>query len=217
VPITAEMRRLARKHLQACDPVMREMTEVVGPFTLKTGRDRFWMLVRSIISQQISVAAARSIRRRLEESIAPARVTPEALLELSADQLRSVGLSPQKTTYIRDLASRVNDGTLRLRTIGRMSDEEIIEHLIQVKGIGRWTAQMFLIFALGRLDVFPVDDLGIRVAIRSRYGLEQLPDRATALEIARPWSPYASVASWYCWRSMDLGRNESSFATGYPS
>ena len=196
---------------------MREITEAVGPFTLKTERDRFWMLVRSIISQQISVGAARSIRRRIEESFAPAKVTPEGLLDMGPDQLRSFGLSPQKTTYIRDLASKVNDGTVRLRTIGRLSDEAVIDHLIQVKGIGRWTAQMFLIFALGRLDVFPVDDHGVRVAIRDRYGLGQLPDRATAVEIAGPWRPYASVASWYCWRSIDLARNGSSFATGYPT
>jgi DNA-3-methyladenine glycosylase II len=117
VAIAAEMRRLAREHLQACDPVMREITEAVGPFTLKTEPDRFWMLVRSIISQQNSVGAARSIRRRLEESIAPARVTPEALLDLSADQLRSVGLSSRKTTYIRDLASKLIGRIAHLRDL----------------------------------------------------------------------------------------------------
>jgi DNA-3-methyladenine glycosylase II len=118
---------------------------------------------------------------------------------------------------VADLAAKVNDGTVNLRQIGRLSDERVLETLTKVKGIGCWTAQMFLIFSLGRPDVFPHDDLGVRTAIRDRYGLEDLPDKATSHTIAAPWRPYASVASWYCWRTLDLARNTETVATGYPS
>ena len=171
----------ARRHLRAADPVMKEVIDAVGPFTLRLERDRFGMLVRSIISQQISTSAARSIRRRLQE-LAP-DMTAATLSQFTVDQLRSVGLSPQKASYIADLARKVNDGTVDLRQIGRLSDERIVEQLTQVKGIGRWTAQMFLIFSLGRLDVFPHDDLGVRTAIRDRYGLADLPDKQTAMPL----------------------------------
>ena len=133
-------------------------------------------------------------------------MTAATLTQFTVDQLRSVGLSPQKASYVADLARKVNDGTVDLRQIGRLSDERVVEQLTQVRGIGRWTAQMFLIFSLGRLDVFPHDDLGVRTAIRDRYGLADLPDKQTAHAIAAPWRPYASVASWYCWRTLDLKR-----------
>jgi DNA-3-methyladenine glycosylase II len=178
-------------------------------------RDRFSMLVRSIISQQISTSAARSIRRRLQE-LAP-DMTAASLTRFTVDQLRSVGLSPQKASYVADLARKVNDGTVELRQIGRLSDERVVEQLTLVRGIGRWTAQMFLIFSLGRLDVFPYDDLGVRTAIRNRYGLADLPDTHTAHAIAAPWRPYASVASWYCWRTLDLERRKDTVAKGYPT
>ena len=204
-----EVEKIARacQHLRNCDSVMAAIIAEVGPFTLRPERNRFGMLVRSIISQQISVGAARSIRRRLEELIAPAKLTPEALLRLDVAQLRSVGLSPQKAAYVHDLASKASSGTIELRTIGRLADEAVIDQLVQVKGIGRWTAQMFLIFALGRPDVFPADDLGIRAAIQGRYGFDELPNKPTSLEIARPWRPFASIASWYCWRSLDLAKD----------
>ncbi len=203
----------ARRHLREADPVMRVVIDAVGPFTLRLERDRFGMLVRSIISQQISTSAARSIRRRLRE-LAP---DMKAIAQLTIDQLRSVGLSPQKASYVADLARKVNDGTVDLRQIGRLSDERVVEQLTQVRGIGRWTAQMFLIFSLGRLDVFPHDDLGVRTAIRDRYGLADLPDKHTAHAIAAPWRPYASVASWYCWRTLDLKRKTDNVAKGYPT
>jgi DNA-3-methyladenine glycosylase II len=191
-------------HLQAADPVMRRIIDAVGPFTLRPQRDRFHMLVRSIISQQISMAAARSILQRLEQLAAPEGLTAPSLARFTIEELRSVGVSPQKAAYLLDLVRHVNEGTLELRQIGRLSDEQVIEQLIQVKGIGRWTAQMFLIFSLGRLDVFPHDDLGVRSAIRLHYGLKDLPDKAASHAIAQPWRPYASVASWYCWRSLEL-------------
>jgi len=201
----------ARRHLRGADPVMRVVIDAVGPFTLRLERDRFGMLVRAIISQQISTSAARSIRRRLQE-LAP---DMKAIAQLSVDQLRSVGLSPQKASYVADLARKVNDGTVDLRQIGRLSDERVVEQLTQVRGIGCWSAQMFLILSLGRLDVFPHDDLGVRTAIRDRYGLADLPDKHTAHAIAAPWRPYASVASWYCWRTLDLNRER--VAKGYPT
>jgi DNA-3-methyladenine glycosylase II len=209
--------RKASRHLQAADPVMRAMIDAVGPFTLRFERDRFGLLVRSIVSQQISTIAARAIRKRLQEVAGPDGLTAANLARLSGDQLRSAGLSLQKASYIADLASKVNDGTVDLRQIGRLSDGRVIERLTQVKGIGRWTAQMFLIFSLGRPDVFPYDDLGVRTAIRDRYGLGGLPDKDTSLAIADAWRPYASVASWYCWRTLDLARNEDTVAKGYPS
>jgi DNA-3-methyladenine glycosylase II len=203
----------ARRHLRGADPVMRVVIDAVGPFTLRLERDRFGMLVRSIVSQQISTSAARSIRRRLQE-LAP-DMTAATLAQFTVDQLRSVGLSPQKASYVADLARKVNEGVVDLRQIGRLSDERIVGQLTQVRGIGRWTAQMFLIFSLGRLDVFPHDDLGVRTAIRNRYALDDLPDKQTAIGIAAPWRPYASVASWYCWRTLD--RNRETVAKGYPT
>jgi len=162
------------------------------------------MLVRSIISQQISGKAAQSIRQRLEALVAPEKISPHNLAGLSVAELRSAGVSPQKASYLHDLAAKVDAGTVRLARVARMTDEEVIAELVQVKGIGVWTAQMCLMFSLGRLDVFPHDDLGIRAAIRNLYGLTDLPDRETSNEIARPWRPYATVASWYCWRSHEL-------------
>ena len=194
----------AVKHLRVADPVMRNVIRQVGPFTLKPGGDRFAMLVRSIISQQISTKAARSIRQRLQDLCPDQKLTAENLSRFDPDELRTAGVSPQKARYIGELCVAVVEERLRLRQLGRFSDEAVIEQLIQVKGIGRWTAQMFLIFALGRLDVFPHDDLGIRTAIRNLYGLDDLPDKQASHEIAEPWRPYASVASWYCWRSGDL-------------
>jgi DNA-3-methyladenine glycosylase II len=196
--------RKARRHLRAADPVMKQIIDAVGLFTLDVDRDRFGMLVRSIISQQISGSAASSICRRLRKLAGPKGLKAANLARFTIPQLRSVGLSPQKASYMTDLVQKVADGTVNLRRIARLSDECVIEHLTQVKGIGRWTAQMFLIFSLGRLDVFPHDDLGVRVAIRNHYGLADLPDKKTAMAIAAPWRPYATVASWYCWQSLNL-------------
>jgi DNA-3-methyladenine glycosylase II len=162
------------------------------------------MLVRSILSQQLSTGAARTIRKRLEALISPGSVSPENLARLTHKQMRSAGVSGQKAEFLADLADAAITGRIQLARIGRKPDDEIIAELVQVRGIGRWTAQMFLIFALGRLDVFPDEDLGVRAAIRNLYGLSDLPDKATSNAIAQPWRPYASAASWYCWQSIDL-------------
>lgn len=194
----------ARRHLRANDPVMKAVIDAVGPCPLRPQRNRFPILVRSIISQQVSTAAARNIRSRLDAVLEPGGLKPENLARLAESDLRSVGLSRQKASYLLDLAEKTLDGTVRLDRISRLSDEAVIEMLTQVKGIGRWTAEMFLIFSLGRLDVLPVDDLGVRTAIKNLYGLEELPDKETCLGVAAPWRPYATIGSWYCWRSLDL-------------
>ncbi len=196
--------RNARRHLRQCDPIMRNLVDAVGPVRLKLRPRRFQMLVASIIAQQISTAAARSIRRRFDRLVAPGGPTAQKLAGLTAEQMRSAGISPQKAGYLADLADKVLSGTVRLRAVGRMSDDEVIDELIQVKGVGIWTAQMFLIFCLGRPDVFPHDDLGIRQAIKNLYQLEELPDKSESDGLSAPWRPHATIASWYLWRSHDL-------------
>lgn len=204
---TSEQITSALKHLKRSDPVMRAVIRRVGPFTLQTNRSHFRMLMRSIISQQISTKAALSIRLRVEALVKPKRPTAKNLAAVTDDELRSAGVSPQKLRYMRDLCDHVLEKRLRLRSLARLDDEEVIAELIQVKGIGLWTAQMFLMFSLGRLDVFPHDDLGIRSAIKNLYGLDELPGREQSHEIAEQWRPYATVASWYCWRSGDLEKD----------
>jgi DNA-3-methyladenine glycosylase II len=173
-----------------------------GPVARGPPRDRFGMLVRSILAQQISGSAARTIRSRLFELI-DNQVEPHRLLALTPGQFKSAGVSPQKTAYLLDLSDRVARGELRLAQMGRYSDEAVVEHLLKVKGIGRWTAQMFLIFSLGRLDVLPHDDVGIQNALQKLYRLAARPDRETIERIAEAWRPFATVACWYCWRSLD--------------
>lgn len=194
----------ALRHLRKSDPVLAEVIRRVGPFELQPKRGRFQALVRSILAQQISTAVARSMLRKLEARLVPNKLSAESLARLSFDDLRSLGLSRQKATYLQDLTAKVLDGSLRLHRVHRLTDEEIIEELIQVKGIGRWTVQMFLIFCLGRPDVFAPDDFGLRSAIQRLYGLPELPKRAEAEEIAAPWRPHATIASWYLWRSLEL-------------
>ncbi len=194
----------ALRHLRRSDPVMKEVIDRVGPFQLETRRGRFQSLVRSILAQQISTAVARSMLRKLEARLAPNKLTPASLAQLSFEDLRAIGLSRQKASYLQDLTEKVASQTVRLHRVHRLTDEEIIEELIQVKGIGRWTVQMFLIFCLGRPDVFAPDDFGLRSAIQRLYGLSDLPKRTEAEEIAAPWRPHATVASWYLWRSLEL-------------
>ncbi len=201
-----ELAQAATRHLRRVDPVMRELVRRVGPFRMRTDRNRFRMLASSIVSQQLSVKAARTIRERLV-ALAGGDLLPERLWQCDIDALRGVGLSRNKAAFLHDLSAAVADGRLCLPKIGRKDDEAVIAELIQVKGIGRWTAQMFLMFSLGRPDVLPVGDLGIRAAIRNLYGLAELPDEDAAHEIGARWRPYATAASWYCWRSLELKQN----------
>lgn len=206
---SAQHIKSGQQHLRKTDPVMKALIREVGPFTLRPMRDRFTMLVRSIISQQISTAAAATILARLLEACESKSFTPEKLLQFDIDQLRSLGVSRQKATYLLNLCEMAVAGDIDLRTIGRFNDEEVIAELTRVKGIGRWTAEMFLIFSLGRLDVFPFDDLGIRSAITRQYKLEAQPDKPTAASISEPWAPYRTIASWYLWRSLELGSTKT--------
>ena len=195
--------QVAVRHLQKCDPVMKEIIDRVGPCTLKLKRDRFALLAWSILSQQISTAAARTIRGRVEALVAPERIAPDSLLSLSIAELRSAGVSARKAEYLHDLAQKASDGTIRLQRVGKLSNEEIICELTQVRGIGRWTVEMLLMFSLGRLDVFPVDDLSLRNAVAASYPVSKPPEKDELLEVAARWSPYQTVASWYCWRILE--------------
>jgi DNA-3-methyladenine glycosylase II len=203
------MLQRAIRHLRRADPVMRGIIARVGPCRLTRRRNHFLTLVRAIIAQQISGKAAASIRQRVVALVAPGKLTPEALARLTPEQLRAAGVSPQKTRYLLDLAQKVAGGEVHLKRLARRSDEAIIAELIKIKGIGVWTVQMFLIFSLGRPDVLPYDDLGVRTAIRRHYGFQSLPGRRTCERIARAWRPYASVASWYCWRALELPPDKS--------
>lgn len=200
----AELFETARRHLRRRDPMLRTVIERVGPVRLKPKRDRFGALVRAIVAQQISVAAASSIHARLVSAAGEAAITPERIAQLSDSALRSCGLSPQKLGYLRDLTRHALEGTVPFSRLARLADEDVIACLTQVRGIGRWTAQMFLIFSLGRPDVLPHDDLGLQAALQQIYGLPDRPGRAEIDELAAPWRPYASIASWYCWRSLEF-------------
>ncbi|MDP6443720.1 MAG: DNA-3-methyladenine glycosylase [Pirellulaceae bacterium] len=200
--ISPETRRRASSHLRDVDPVLGAVVERVGSFSLVTQKGRFATLARSILSQQISTSAARTIRRRLETAMG-GPPSADRILGLDDDDFRACGVSGQKTRYLRDLAERTASGEIRFRRHARLTDEQIIAELTAVKGIGRWTAQMFLIFSLGRPDVFAPDDLGLRSAIRALYGFDEMPSNAECLELAAVWAPFRSAASWYLWRSLE--------------
>ncbi|WP_339733766.1 DNA-3-methyladenine glycosylase [uncultured Gimesia sp.] len=196
--------RKAAQHLRKTDPRLKTVIDAVGPCPLKPYRYRFALLLRSIVSQQISTSAARTIYMRLNTLTGKGQPTVEKIMRLSHDELRSVGLSNQKATYVRHLAEMVLQNNVRLHKMHLMSDEEVTAELIQVKGIGLWTAQMFLMFGLCRPDVFPHDDLGIQNGIQQIYQLKSRPDKHTCIEIAEHWQPYRTVASWYCWRTLEM-------------
>ena len=191
----------ARRHLARRDPVLKLLMAHVGPCTLRHEPDGFAALARSIIAQQISTKAAASIHARLLQALGRRGLRPGALLALSDEELRGVGLSASKARSLRDLAEKVHTRAVPMGRLPEMTDEEVIAALIPVRGIGRWTAQMFLMFSLGRPDVLPVDDLGLRAGVRQVYGMPALPERAALTELAEPWRPYRSVATWYFWRS----------------
>ena len=189
-------------HLKRQDPVLSGIIERVGEYRIEFRDPVFATLVRSIVYQQLSGRVASVIFGRLESALA-GRITPEAILKLRPARMRKLGLSTQKTTYIRDLARQTRDGHLLFDELPTLSDDDVIERLTRVKGIGVWTAHMFLMFALQRADVLPTGDLGIRTAIRAAYGLKDMPLPADIERIAKSWRPYCTVASWYLWRSLD--------------
>jgi DNA-3-methyladenine glycosylase II len=189
----------ATTHLSNIDPVMRTTIEQIGPCTLKPNPDIFNALVDAIISQQISVKAADAILARVRAALPDGSITPEALAACDFDKLRTLGLSTQKARYILSLVEHVQNGQLVLEQLPTLDDEEIIQRLTVVKGIGRWTAEMVLIFTLGRADVLPVDDLGFLEGVRAAYNLPERPKRAEMLERGEVWRPYRTFATWYMW------------------
>jgi DNA-3-methyladenine glycosylase II len=192
----------ARRHLSRRDPILKDVIRPIGICTLNPDPDRFGILARSIISQQISGKAAAAIGNRLVEALGRKGLTPRGIILTPDRTLRSAGLSENKLRSLRDLAEKVESALVPLAVLHEMDDEEVIDRLIQVRGIGRWTAQMFLIFSLGRLDVLPVDDFGLRMAVQRHYLLDELPRRSVVAELGQPWQPYRSIATWYFWRSL---------------
>ena len=190
----------AQRHLSRRDPILKQLIKKVGPCTLQHDPDGFGVLARAIVSQQISSKAARAISTRLVESIGALRATN--VLAAKEETLRAAGLSAAKVLAVRDLAEKVQNGIVPLDELPELSDEEVIARLLPVRGIGRWTAEMFLIFSLGRFDVLPVADFGLREGVRRQYGLEEHPSKQQLLELAEPWQPYRSIATWFLWRSF---------------
>ena len=196
------------EHLRTADPLLRELIDRLGPLDAEARRrgrpaDAYGALVRSIVGQQLSTKAARSIYGRLVELFDGKAPSPPQLLGADAETLRAVGLSRAKVAYLRDLARRVEDRELELDRLADLDDDEVAAQLIAVKGVGRWTADMFLVFHLGRPDILPVGDLGIRRAVERTYELPELPAADEMLRIGEPWRPHRSLASLYLWRSLD--------------
>lgn len=187
------------------DPILKQVIAEIGlyrPGTRFQQSDLFSVLSWAIVSQQISLKAANTVYRRLLDLYGDDRFIPENLLATSSEELRQIGLTRPKISYLKDLAQKAIATLPPLETLNTLDDEAVIALLTQVKGIGRWTAQMFLIFRLNRLDVLPVDDLGVKRAIQKLYNLDTLPNAKTIERIAEPWRPYRSVAVWYLWRSL---------------
>ena len=197
----ARARRLLMRRDPILAPIIRKYNErrlIDGPAV-----DPFSALVRTIIGQQLSTKAAATIHRRLLDLIPGGVATPEALNALHDDQLRQVGLSRQKSAYVRDLSAKASNGELPLDHLSEMTDDRVIEAITRVKGLGRWSAEMFLMFRLRRPDVLPVDDLGIVNAIHRLYKLRKRPDANRIRRIGEAWRPYRTVACWYLWRSLE--------------
>jgi len=188
------------------DPILADIIKRHGACQLGSARDRFdhfAMLVRAIVSQQLSTKAAHTIHTRLIALMPEGKATPAALAALAEAQLRAVGISRQKAAYLRDLAEKVASGDVPLENIDELEDEAIVTALTRIKGIGRWTAEMFLIFRLQRPDVLPVGDLGIVNAMQKAYRMRKKPTPERMRKIGEAWRPYRSIASWYLWRSLD--------------
>jgi DNA-3-methyladenine glycosylase II len=194
----------ALRHLRRRDPVLKQIISQVGPYAMKYHPPTFQALVSSIVYQQLSGKAAATIFGRFKSCCGVRTLNPAAVLAVSEEQMRAAGLSGQKARYIRDLAEKTANGEVRFGKHKKMSDEEIIAELTQVKGIGVWTVQMFLMFALQRPDVFPVLDLGVRNGMQKLYNLGPEAKYPDYESIAENWRPYRSIASWYMWRCLEL-------------
>ena len=195
--------RKALNHLKKSDAVLGAIIERVGPYRMGFREPVFETLVQSIVYQQLNGKAASTIFGRLLAAAKGPPVTPESILRLRPARMRALGLSKQKLTYIRELASMTKRGAVDFERLPALSDAEVIAQLTRVKGVGVWSVHMFLMFALRRTDVLPTGDLGIRVAMKKAYGLEDLPKPGQMEQIAAAWRPYCTIASWYLWRSLE--------------
>lgn len=183
------------------DPLLSDIIKQVGPYTIKKKKNKFSALVEAIIFQQLTGKAANSILNNFVK-LYGSFPEPRQVLETKEQRLRSAGLSHMKIKYLWDLSQKVETNEINIKNLQRKSDEEVIRQLTQIKGIGVWSAQMFLIFSLGRLDVLPVDDLGLKKGIMSVFGLENMPQRKETERLASKWSPYRTIATWYLWKSL---------------
>jgi len=195
--------RKAVNHLKKSDPILRAIIERVGPFRMEFGPPEFHSLAESILYQQLNGKAAATIFQRFT-GLAGDPLTPEGILKLTDEELRSVGLSKQKSAYLRDLSEKTAAGLLDFARLVDLPDQEVIQHLTQVKGVGVWTAQMFLMFTLKRPDVLPTGDYGVQAAMKKHYRKRKMPKPHIMEKIAKPWAPYRSVACWYLWKSLDI-------------
>jgi DNA-3-methyladenine glycosylase II len=195
--------RKAINHLKNSDPVLAAIIEKIGPCKMQFGEPTFHSLAGAILYQQLNGKAAVTIFNRFT-ALAGDPLTPEGILKLTDTQMRGVGLSKQKTSYLRDLSEKTKAGLLEFERLPELSEQQVIEHLTQVKGIGVWTAHMFLIFTLRRPDILPTGDYGVQAAIKKHYGKRKWPKPAVMEKIAKPWAPYRSIACWYLWKSLDV-------------
>lgn len=195
--------RKAINHLKKADPVLRDIIQRVGAYSIEYGDPAFESLAEAIVYQQLNGKAAFTIFKRFA-ALAGEPLTPEGILKLTDQQMRGAGLSKQKTSYLRDLAERTRRGELNFADLANLSDEAVIERLTQVKGIGVWTAHMFLMFSLRRPNVLPTGDFGVKMAIKRHYKKRKPPNPKQMEKIAKCWEPYRSVACWYLWRSLDI-------------
>jgi len=190
-------------HLRKSDPVLAAIIDRVGPFRMEFGEPTFHSLAESILYQQLNGKAAATIFDRFT-ALAGDPLTPQGILKLTDAQMREVGLSRQKTSYLRDLAEKTQAGLLEFERMGEMTEADVITHLTQVKGVGVWTAHMFLMFTLRRPDILPTGDYGIQAAMKKHYKKRKWPKPDVMHKIAKPWAPYRSIACWYLWKSMDI-------------
>lgn len=200
----SESRSAATEHLRQNCPVLGPVVEQVGRCRMTLRRDRFAALSRMILYQQLAGSAAKAIHDRLLLRLPEGRFTADGIAVLGDEDFRAAGVSGQKRSYLRSLAELTLDRRVRLQGLASKTEDEVIAELTQVKGVGVWTAHMFLMFTLGRPDILPVGDLGVRTAIRRLFALAEMPSPAECERLAAPWRPYASFASWYCWRSLDI-------------
>jgi len=198
-----ETMRKAINHLKKSDSILAAIIEQVGPCRMQFGEPTFHSLAESILYQQLNGRAAETIFKRFTD-LAGDPLTPAGILKLTDAQMRGVGLSKQKTSYLRDLSERTRAGLVEFERLPELSEEQVIQHLTQVKGVGVWTAHMFLMFTLRRPDILPTGDYGVQAAIKKHYKKRKWPKPAVMEKIAKPWAPYRSIACWYLWKSLDV-------------